>query len=923
MTTVALLLSVMAAYAGGNVTINVTPANAGGVESSISGNVCTLTVTPASGYCMTAARLKAVKIIDAGKAQAPRRAPGIDGENITITPTNANADASGVTTYTFNMPSEEYDVEVTATFSQRVSISDATLTLSETEFVYDGTAKKPTVTVTLDNTNLDAANYIVSYKDSINAGTATVEVTGSGVYMGVASTNYTISKATPTLTVSDSNLRLDVYQSDATYNNTVTVALNGQPIEGEFSFTYESSNERVATVSETGVVQPVGVGEATITVNGPIDHQNFNATTVTYQVTVYTTYGLTVNTVVVNSDNRNDILEDGTVKFDGSHTLVLNNAHLTGDCAEFIGVNSTGLTIYLIGDNSIEGTGVSIRNFNDNGTLIFTTNGNTPGKLTLKNTAAGDQHPVISGFTEVLYEQNLAVLSGDVAQSEAAIGTPIKPIVDETGEEQTVVVTEDVTPSTDLSNVTVGNVLYTLDEDHGDGYDAGTGTGSYIVLGSTMADENVDATVNNYNPGTDEFAENFSGLTFMVPAGTGKIIINAKTGADGVLNVKVGTAEPYEATGAEDFQDFEFPYACTAATYVYVYNASAVTGSSSARRRAGKKTTTTIGIRSLGVSASETQSSNPTPSMEDENSSESPASELTDDYYAGQPFSASIDLRESGLTGVTVSRTEGIFNGVSPNTFIFVPAGNTAGEDEPNVIIGSVCTKAVLDANMPAGESFSPVAAFTAQHIALNRTFAKDESSTVYLPFALSAKAAAELGTFYTFDRAAADAVKIIEVTTGIAAHTPYLFKAKDDATQLAAKVAQVTPKAPAAAPAPRRAPEGDGDADGLYGCYEQYTVSTDADMFRLVMDGGEVRFVRMVNGDVLKPFQAYLRLNGISGDELVVTDSEDVMTGIRTVKPAADQDAGTWQTLDGLRLTAKPAAKGVYIHQGRKVVVK
>ena len=44
--------------------------------------------------------------------------------------------------------------------------------------------------------------------------------------------------------------------------------------------------------------------------------------------------------------------------------------------------------------------------------------------------------------------------------------------------------------------------------------------------------------------------------------------------------------------------------------------------------------------------------------------------------------------------------------------------------------------------------------------------------------------------------------------------------------------------------------------------------------------------------------------------------------TGIKTVRSIKQQD-DAWYTLDGRRLTEKPAAKGLYIHDGRKVVVR
>ena len=44
--------------------------------------------------------------------------------------------------------------------------------------------------------------------------------------------------------------------------------------------------------------------------------------------------------------------------------------------------------------------------------------------------------------------------------------------------------------------------------------------------------------------------------------------------------------------------------------------------------------------------------------------------------------------------------------------------------------------------------------------------------------------------------------------------------------------------------------------------------------------------------------------------------------TGISVIKANAQTDE-SWYTIGGTRLSGKPTQKGVYIHQGKKVVVK
>ena len=81
--------------------------------------------------------------------------------------------------------------------AQPTDISGATVTLSSTSYTYDGTAKKPGVTVTLAGQRLaEGTDYTVSYANNVNAGTATVTVTGKGSYTGAATASFTITKPT-------------------------------------------------------------------------------------------------------------------------------------------------------------------------------------------------------------------------------------------------------------------------------------------------------------------------------------------------------------------------------------------------------------------------------------------------------------------------------------------------------------------------------------------------------------------------------------------------------------------------------------------------------------------------------------------------------------------------------------------------------
>ena len=78
------------------------------------------------------------------------------------------------------------------------------LTLDPTEYIYDGTAKTPAVTVKDGETVLvEDTDYELAFTNNVNAGTATVTATGKGNYSGTASTTFAINKAALTVTADD------------------------------------------------------------------------------------------------------------------------------------------------------------------------------------------------------------------------------------------------------------------------------------------------------------------------------------------------------------------------------------------------------------------------------------------------------------------------------------------------------------------------------------------------------------------------------------------------------------------------------------------------------------------------------------------------------------------------------------------------
>lgn len=116
-----------------------------------------------------------------------------------------------------------------------------TVQLAYGSTVYDGTAKEPAVTVTMQLSDAAQAqtlttgqDYTVQYENNVNAGTATVTITGLGNFSGTVTKTFEIQKAT---------IRLTEYGVDG------TLTYNGSAQMPRFTHDAETVNGQTLTVT--------------------------------------------------------------------------------------------------------------------------------------------------------------------------------------------------------------------------------------------------------------------------------------------------------------------------------------------------------------------------------------------------------------------------------------------------------------------------------------------------------------------------------------------------------------------------------------------------------------------------------------------------------------------------------------------------
>ncbi len=140
-----------------------------------------------------------------------------------------------------------------------IDISNSQISLSKTNYSYDGKAKEPVVTVKNNKTTLvKDKDYSVKYNNNINSGIATVVVTGKSNYKGTLKATFTIEKVDNEITASN------ITKSFSNKEQSFSV---GAKQKGNAQLSYSSDNSNVTVNSSGEVTIKAGyAGTATITI---------------------------------------------------------------------------------------------------------------------------------------------------------------------------------------------------------------------------------------------------------------------------------------------------------------------------------------------------------------------------------------------------------------------------------------------------------------------------------------------------------------------------------------------------------------------------------------------------------------------------------------------------------------------------------
>ena len=317
-----------------------------------------------------------------------------------------------------------------------------------------------------------------------------------------------------------------------------------------------------------------------------------------------------------------------------------------------------------------------------------------------------------------------------------------------------------------------------------------------------------------------------------------------------------------------------------------------------------------------------------------------------DIYYAGDGDAVSINLSHADKAGYTFNQYTVTGGGSLGNPTTNTP---TLTMTDANQTINATWTENT--ATLTDGNDLSALSAWAGKTctVTYTRSFTAGKPSTVCLPFAYTPQGEEK---FYSFTGINEDGgnytADMTEVVSPLVANIPYLFMPTGDAdfSGTYAIPASITAGSTTSG-------SGDWTFKGTYSTIEWTDAPTKPTYGFSAQNANagitQGQFVKVGSYVRIKPMRAYLEYNGSDSQftnarsltRAAATTSDDTLPetiGVRLISANGEVtaigtlytrtgevsfDSEAWYTLDGKRLNAKPNTKGIYVNNGKKVVIK
>jgi len=254
------------------------------------------------------------------------------------------------------------------------------------------------------------------------------------------------------------------------------------------------------------------------------------------------------------------------------------------------------------------------------------------------------------------------------------------------------------------------------------------------------------------------------------------------------------------------------------------------------------------------------------------------------------------------LTEAIYFPEDGLLTTGNPNTIVYLAEGDVLS-NAYNVVTGDECAGLVLT----DGYAFAAPVAFSASQASYGRELAEGKYGTIVLPFAPET----DDYVFYALTSAGDDVLIFDEVETP-AANTPYLYQLRDgkSATQITGnEVAVSSELTPAEAAAWQ-----------MVGSYANRTIAAgeDGDRYYYAYTSSDNKIHQVTNTLTVKPYRAYFTTASTVGTQLAIRTrgGEETLIDVTEVDGLCPE---VYYDLSGRRVDNP--AEGVYIVNGKKVV--
>ena len=280
----------------------------------------------------------------------------------------------------------------------KVDISTFDVSFAQSDLVYSGAAQTPDVVVSQGETVLVAnTDYVVSFADNLNAGEATVTITGIGNYVGELEKTFTIAPKPVTLTVTD------------------TSKMYGES-DPEFGFTVEGLVERDGAVEELKDVELAreeGEDLGEFAISATVNAESNPNYAVTVENGKFTIAPNTTEIVVTITGHKDSVVYDGEQHAISGFDIASSVEAYSVDFVTFNGeaaVAGTDAKVYPMGlaDSNFANTSVNYTNVTfaiEDGKLEIVPK---PVTLTIANASKdlGEEDPEFSYTVEGLLTFN-------------------------------------------------------------------------------------------------------------------------------------------------------------------------------------------------------------------------------------------------------------------------------------------------------------------------------------------------------------------------------------------------------------------------------------------------------------------------------------------------------------------------------------